>query len=231
MVNEFADCARSFSDPMWCRQWTKLYWVKHIILYLDWKSSYKYSLFYFEISVHHRWHSCNVLITLYLYLFYAVKVWCGFKCPPCCSMSSHTSPLKHSSHCSSLAPRYVPVAGPGGHSVKPWRRTVVNKSWWSITNRVEPVLPGRPSRIFKNVTTTRGQGIPYSPRTDSLSFRCFFCRCCFDGGNGDLKGKDFLRSGGFGSRIDSSSDGESMALFSALFTLFLTYGWSRSLQW
>ena len=59
---------------------------------------------------------------------------------------------------------------------------------------------------------------------DIVTFLRFFCRCCVGDGDGDLRsGEDFLRGGGVGSRIDSSSDVERMVPSSAFFiTLFLT---------
>ena len=61
---------------------------------------------------------------------------------------------------------------------------------------------------------------------DIVTFLRFFCRCCVGDGDGDLRsGEDFLRGGGVGSRIDSSSDVERMVPSSAFFiTLFLTGG-------
>ena len=56
------------------------------------------------------------------------------------------------------------------------------------------------------------------------------CRCCVTGGDGDLRSdEDFLRGGGVGSRLDSSSDVERMVPSRVLFTLFLTGGSGRSL--
>ena len=63
-----------------------------------------------------------------------------------------------------------------------------------------------------------------------VTFWPILCRCCIAGGDGDLRSdKDFLRGGGVGSRLDSSSDVERMVPSSVLFTLFLTGGSGRSL--